>query len=66
MERDLDPATKEQQLRGAFLEPQDAFFVPSSIIDQGLPVDDARRAAPQYGHATSSAGIRPRRPTRPS
>lgn len=32
MERDLDPATKEQQLRGAFLEPSDAFFVPTPQI----------------------------------
>lgn len=32
MERDLDPATKEQQLRGAFLEPAEAFFTPTSQI----------------------------------
>ena len=32
MERDLDPATKEQQLRGAFLEPSDAFFLPITDI----------------------------------
>lgn len=32
MERDLDPATKEQQLRGAFLEPAEAYFVPSTQI----------------------------------
>jgi len=32
LEADLDPATREQQLRGAFLEPQDAFFVPLSNI----------------------------------
>jgi hypothetical protein len=32
MERDLDPTTKEQQLRGAFLEPSDAFFVPTHDI----------------------------------
>jgi hypothetical protein len=32
MERDLDPATKEQQLRGAFLEPADAFFVPIANV----------------------------------
>lgn len=32
MERDLDPDTKEQQLRGAFLEPSDAFFVPTGEI----------------------------------
>lgn len=32
MERDLDPATKEQQLRGAFLEPAEAFFTPTGQI----------------------------------
>ena len=32
MERDLDPSTKEQQLRGAFLEPSEAFFTPSNIV----------------------------------
>lgn len=32
MERDLNPATKEQQLRGAFLEPSEAFFVPQKPI----------------------------------
>lgn len=32
MERDLDPDTKEQQLRGAFLEPRDAFFTPTARV----------------------------------
>lgn len=32
MERDLDPATKEQQLRGAFLEPAEAFFTPTGAV----------------------------------
>lgn len=32
MERDLDPGTKEQQLRGAFLEPAGAFFVPAKNV----------------------------------
>lgn len=32
MERTLSPATKEQQLRGAFLEPLEAFFVPQKPI----------------------------------
>lgn len=32
MERTLDPATKEQQLRGSFLEPLEAFFVPQAPI----------------------------------
>jgi hypothetical protein len=31
-ERELDPNTKEQQLRGAFLEPAEAFFVPQTEI----------------------------------
>jgi hypothetical protein len=39
MERDLNPATKEQQLRGAFLEPLEAFFVPQDkIIECFTPV----------------------------
>lgn len=49
MERDLDPATKEQQLRGAFLEPADAFFVPASIIDKAFR-DLPDEVPPQYGH----------------
>lgn len=40
-ERDLDPDTKEQQLRGAFLNPSEAFFVPTDRVLQafvkGLP-----------------------------
>lgn len=50
MERELIAETKEQQLRGAFLEPQDAFFVPQSKIldafDKSLP-DEQR---PEPGH----------------
>lgn len=47
MERDLDESTKEQQLRGAFLEPSEAFFVPATEIikawskklpDQQMPI----------------------------
>jgi hypothetical protein len=41
MERDLNPATKEQQLRGAFLEPTEAFFVPQKPI-----VDSFRKEMP--------------------
>lgn len=41
MERTINPATKEQQLRGAFLEPAEAFFVPQAQIlaafDNSLP-----------------------------
>ncbi len=36
MERDLDPATKEQQLRGAFLEPAEAFFTPTAQVLQAF------------------------------
>mgnify|MGYP001160506895 CR=1 len=35
-EGDIDQATKEQQLRGAFLEPQDAFFVPLADIEEAF------------------------------
>lgn len=50
MERDLDPSTKEQQLRGAFLEPSEAFFTPSNIVsDIFLPrLPDEQAALP--GH----------------
>lgn len=43
LEQDIDPATKDQQLRGAFLEPQDAFFVPVSDIEKAfitLPAEE--------------------------
>lgn len=33
MEMDVDETTKEQQLRGAFLNPQDAFFTPPESIE---------------------------------
>lgn len=33
MEMDVDEATKEQQLRGAFLNPEDAFFTPAEAIE---------------------------------
>lgn len=49
MELDVDPATKEQQLRGAFLEPQDAFFVPVSDIEKAFrPMP--QEVAPENGH----------------
>jgi hypothetical protein len=52
MERDLDPATKEQQLRGAFLEPADAFFTPSDQIDKAfrktLPADQPPKPGHRY------------------
>ena len=48
MERTVDAATKEQQLRGAFLEPREAYFVPSAQVDlafrdlppEALPLPD--------------------------
>ncbi len=44
MEANLDPATKEQQLRGAFLEPAEAFFVPGDKIlaafRRGIPEEE--------------------------
>lgn len=33
LEADIDEATKEQQLRGSFLEPQDAWFVPLAATE---------------------------------
>lgn len=50
MELDVDEATKEQQLRGAFLEPQDAFFTPARSIEpafRSLPEE----AQPQNDHS---------------
>lgn len=52
MELDVDPATKEQQLRGAFLEPADAFFVPISDIEKafigGIPDEQGPKNNKQY------------------
>ena len=48
-ERELDPTTKEQQLRGAFLEPSEAFFVPQAdILKAFRPIPEF--VAPQAGH----------------
>lgn len=44
MELALDPATKEQQLRGAFLEPAEAFFVPQDRIISAFGVGDTALA----------------------
>lgn len=50
MEANLDESTKEQQLRGAFLEPAEAFFAPApavlSAFSSGLPDSQL----PQPGH----------------
>lgn len=50
MEAGIDPATKEQQLRGAFLEPTDAFFVPARIIDQAFRADLPLAEWPKVNH----------------
>ena len=50
MERDLNPATKEQQLRGAFLEPQEAFFVPQEPILKCFRQDMLSFQPPVPGH----------------
>lgn len=46
MERDLDEATKEQQLRGAFLEPQEAFFIPTGEVIKAWRADLPELAPP--------------------
>ena len=49
MEANVDPATKEQQLRGAFLNPEDAFFVPIEDIEAAfVKIPDEQE--PQNGH----------------
>ena len=48
-ERELDPNTKEQQLRGAFLEPAEAFFVPAAeVLKAFRPIPDF--VEPRPGH----------------
>ena len=44
MELAIDPATKEQQLRGAFLEPAEAFFVPQERIIASLGIGSIKQA----------------------
>lgn len=50
MERSIDAATKEQQLRGAFLEPADAYFVPSELIDKAFKSKLPLEERPIPGH----------------
>ena len=50
MEKDLDESTKEQQLRGAFLEPAEAFFVPQQTILDCFKHDLPDEVAPVHGH----------------
>lgn len=49
MERDLDESTKEQQLRGAFLEPSEAFFTPASAVLRTF-IDLPAFTPPHPGH----------------
>lgn len=64
MERNLQASTKEQQLRGAFLEPAEAYFVPAEVTDKAfranlpmseLPKPDHRYVA-AWDLASASAG----------
>ena len=50
MERDLDPATKEQQLRGAFLEPAEAFFTPTGAVLSAFRTDIPDFVPAEAGH----------------
>lgn len=50
MEATLDPATKEQQLRGAFLEPLEAFFVPGEAILKCFVKELEPEVGPIPGH----------------
>ena len=49
MEGEVDPATKEQQLRGAFLEPLDAWFAPLVATEQAF-VNIPMEVEPQNDH----------------
>jgi hypothetical protein len=44
MEGSINPLTREQQLRGAFLEPAEAFFVPQEPIIASMGIGDGDRA----------------------
>ena len=50
MEKQLNPATREQQLRGAFLEPQEAFFVPQEPILNSFKKEMLSFQPPVPGH----------------
>jgi len=51
MEANLDETTREQQLRGAFLEPAEAFFVPSAAVLKAFRKDLPELALPLAGHS---------------
>jgi hypothetical protein len=50
MYESLDPATRDQQLRGAFIATQDAFFVPQSAILKAFNDKLPEHTPPQPGH----------------
>jgi hypothetical protein len=50
MEETLDAATKEAQLRGAFLNPAEAFFVPSDRILKAFTARLPNEMMPKPGH----------------
>lgn len=50
MEESLDETTKEQQLRGVFLEPAEAFFVPSARVLQVFTARLPEKMSPRAGH----------------
>jgi hypothetical protein len=50
MESNLNPTTKEQQLRGAFLEPAEAFFVPQKPILEAFVTSLPHESPPVPGH----------------
>lgn len=50
METSLDETTKEQQLRGAFLTPQSAYFTPSERIIKVFTPRLPNRLSPRAGH----------------
>ena len=53
MERDIDETTREQQLRGAFLEPSEAFFVPAvRTIEAFHPLPELVRPLPGHRYVT--------------
>lgn len=51
MEEDVDESTKEQQLRGAFLEPKDAYFVPVKSIIKSFTTKLLPEEEPKNGHS---------------
>ena len=51
MESNLDAGTKEQQLRGAFLEPAEAFFVPSNKVLDAFKKNLPESQLPKPGHS---------------